>query len=241
MARAPASNALTSLEYRNPVTSGPALATLGCLFEDLAARARTRPCRETASSIIAAARGTGTLSCGGQTFALLPNDVAAIPAIPAWTWHQMIAGDDDLILFRVTDRPIHDAFGLHAFRKRVSSDAASGGDRRRDRRSRGGAGRDRRPGIRAGRQLTEVGAGVSLAPNGLRMLDRPAVGIRSGDDVPDPRRHLVSPGPARPPQRGPHRRRRGGPRPSIAAIVLLVRLNLRRTLRRAASGPSSGR
>ena len=131
MARAPASNALTSLEYRNPVTGGPALATLGCLLEDLAARARTRPCRETASSVIAVARGTGTLSCGGQTFALLPNDVAAIPA---WTWHQMIAGDDDLILFPVTDRPIHDAFGLQAFRKRVSSDAASGGDRRRDRR-----------------------------------------------------------------------------------------------------------
>jgi hypothetical protein len=63
----------------------------------------------------------------------------------------MIAADDDLILFRVTDRPIHDSFGLQAFRKRVSSDAASGGDRRRDRRSRGGAGWDRRPGIRAAR------------------------------------------------------------------------------------------
>ena len=55
------------------------------------------------------ARGTGTLSCGGQTFALLPNDVAAIPA---WTWHQIIASDHDLVLFRVTDRPINDAFGL---------------------------------------------------------------------------------------------------------------------------------
>lgn len=41
--------------------------------------------------------------------ALLPNDVAAVPA---WTWHQMIAADDDLSVFRVTDRPIHDAFGL---------------------------------------------------------------------------------------------------------------------------------
>jgi|HubBroStandDraft_2_1064218.scaffolds.fasta_scaffold126998_1 gentisate 1,2-dioxygenase len=64
---------------------------------------------ETASSVIAVPRGTGTLSCGGQTFALLPNDVADIPA---WTWHQVIASDHDLVLFRVTDRPIHDAFGL---------------------------------------------------------------------------------------------------------------------------------
>jgi gentisate 1,2-dioxygenase len=109
MARAPTDTALTRLEYRNPVTGGPVLATLGCLLEGLSAEGRTRPRRETASSVIVVARGTGTLSCGGQTFALLPNDVAAIPA---WTWHQLIASDGDLILLRVTDRPIHDAFGL---------------------------------------------------------------------------------------------------------------------------------
>jgi gentisate 1,2-dioxygenase len=109
MARAPRTGPLTSLEYRNPVTGGPALATLGCQLEGLPAGTRTRPRRETASSVIAVARGTGTLSCGGQTFALLPSDVAAIPA---WTWHQIIAADHDLVLFRVTDRPIHDAFGL---------------------------------------------------------------------------------------------------------------------------------
>lgn len=122
MARAPASNALTSLEYRNPVTGGPALATLGCLLEGLPARARTRPRRETASSVIAVARGTGTLSCGGQTFALLANDVAAIPA---WTWHQLAAEDNDLILFRVTDRPIHDAFGLFRAEETDSLPSAS--------------------------------------------------------------------------------------------------------------------
>jgi gentisate 1,2-dioxygenase len=109
MAQAPGNTALSRLEYRNPVTGGPALATLGCLLEGLPAGARSRPRRETASSVLAVARGTGTLSCGGQTFALLPNDVAAIPA---WTWHQLIADDQDLVLFRVTDRPIHDAFGL---------------------------------------------------------------------------------------------------------------------------------
>ena len=109
MARASGSTALTSLEYRNPVTGGPALATLGCLLEGLPARTRTRSRRETASSVVVVARGTGTLRCGGLTFALLPNDVAAVPA---WTWHQLIAGEADLVLLRVTDRPIHDAFGL---------------------------------------------------------------------------------------------------------------------------------
>ena len=122
MATAPGNTALTRLEYRNPVTSGPALATLGCLLEGLPAGARTRASRETASSVIAVARGTGTLSCGGQTLALRPNDVAAIPA---WTWHQMIAADDDLILFRVTDRPIHDAFGLFRAEETDSLPSAS--------------------------------------------------------------------------------------------------------------------
>ena len=109
MARSPGHDTLTGLEYRNPLTGGPALATLDCLLEGLPADARTRPHRETASSVIVVARGTGTLACGGQTFALLPNDVAAIPA---WTWHHLAANDQELVLFRLTDRPIHDAFGL---------------------------------------------------------------------------------------------------------------------------------
>ena len=44
------------------------------------------------------ARGTGTLICGGQTFPLLPNDVAAIPA---WTWHQLAASEGELVLLRI--------------------------------------------------------------------------------------------------------------------------------------------
>ena len=116
MARSPGRSTLTSLEYRSPLTGGPTLATLGCLLQGLPDGARTRPRRETASSVIVVARGTGTLICGGQTFALLPNDAAAIPA---WTWHQLTAADDDLILFRVTDRPIHDAFGLYRAEEEV--------------------------------------------------------------------------------------------------------------------------
>jgi gentisate 1,2-dioxygenase len=108
MARAPEHSPVTRLEYRNPVTGGPALATIACLLEGLPACARTRTSRETASSVMAVARGTGTLSCGGQTFELRPNDVAAIPA---WTWHQLTA-HHELVVFRMTDRPIHDAFGL---------------------------------------------------------------------------------------------------------------------------------
>jgi gentisate 1,2-dioxygenase len=108
MARAP--HQLARLEYRNPLTGGPALATLGCLLEGLPAGAQSSLSRQTASSVVVVVRGTGTLVCDGQTFELLPNDVAAIPA---WTWHQLTANVDELVLFRVTDQPIHDAFGLY--------------------------------------------------------------------------------------------------------------------------------
>lgn len=110
MARAPGDDPVSRLEYRNPVTGGPALATLGCLLEGLPAGTQSRPIRETASSVIVVARGAGTLVCGGQTFQLLLHDVAAVPA---WTWHQVIASDHELLLLRVTDRPVHEAFGLY--------------------------------------------------------------------------------------------------------------------------------
>ena len=38
------------------------------------------------------------------------NDVVAVPA---WTWHEIRAGDEELVLFRISDRPVHDAFGLY--------------------------------------------------------------------------------------------------------------------------------
>jgi len=108
MARAPDPSPLTRLEYRNPVTGGPALATIACLLEGLPAGACTRLSRETASSVMVVARGTGTFICGGHALELMPNDVAAIPA---WTWHQLTA-HHELVIFRMTDRPIHDTFGL---------------------------------------------------------------------------------------------------------------------------------
>jgi gentisate 1,2-dioxygenase len=110
MARASRHDPITRLEYRNPITGGPALATLACLLEGMPPATQTRPGRETASSVMVVARGTGTLTCGSHTFELHPNDVAAIPA---WTWHHLTTSDHELVLFRMTDRPIQDAFGLY--------------------------------------------------------------------------------------------------------------------------------
>ena len=109
MARADDGHGAT-LEYRNPLTGGPALATIACALQGLAGGARTRPTRETASSVYFVARGRGTMTCGGQRHDFGANDVIAVPA---WTWTQLEAGDDELVVFRMSDRPLHDAFGLY--------------------------------------------------------------------------------------------------------------------------------
>jgi gentisate 1,2-dioxygenase len=36
-----------------------------------------------------------------------------VAAIPAWTWHQVTAGEQELVLLKVTDRPVHEALGLY--------------------------------------------------------------------------------------------------------------------------------
>ena len=43
------------------------------------------------------------------------NDVIAVPA---WRWHEIRAGHEELVLFEISDRPVHDALGL--FRAEVA-------------------------------------------------------------------------------------------------------------------------
>jgi gentisate 1,2-dioxygenase len=97
------------LEYRNPVTGGPALATIACALHGVAAGGRTARRRETASSVRFVARGSGMLVIDDRPYDVGPNDVIAVPA---WRWHEIRAGGEELILFEISDRPVHDAFGL---------------------------------------------------------------------------------------------------------------------------------
>ena len=97
------------LEYRNPVTGGPALATIACALRGVAAGGRTLRRRETASSVRFVARGSGTLVIDDQSYDVGPNDVVAVPA---WRWHEIHAGREELVLFEISDRPVQDAFGL---------------------------------------------------------------------------------------------------------------------------------
>ena len=91
-------------------TGGPALATISCSLLGLGAGQRTRTARETASSVYYVAQGSGLLDCEGGRHELRTHDVVAIPS---WTWHQLCSAGDEVVLFRMSDRPVQDAFGLH--------------------------------------------------------------------------------------------------------------------------------
>ena len=34
-------------------------------------------------------------------------------AVPSWRWHEIRAGHEELVLFEISDRPVHDAFGIY--------------------------------------------------------------------------------------------------------------------------------
>ena len=53
--------------------------------------------------------GTGDLVVDGVRHPFGPNDAVAVPS---WTWHQVIPAEE-VVLFRISDRPIHDAFSLY--------------------------------------------------------------------------------------------------------------------------------
>ena len=50
------------------------------------------------------------MTAGGERHELRTSDVVALPA---WTWHELHAADDELVVFRMSDRPLQDAVGLY--------------------------------------------------------------------------------------------------------------------------------
>ena len=87
-----------AIEYRNPLTGGPALATIACQLQGLPAGGCSRTTRETAGSVCFVARGSGAIVTDGRRQRFSTNDVLAVPA---WTWHRVCAGDEELVLFRM--------------------------------------------------------------------------------------------------------------------------------------------
>jgi gentisate 1,2-dioxygenase len=99
-----------TIEYLNPITGGPTLPTTQCRLHRLVAGMHTRRHRHTWNVIYHVVEGYGKTMVGDKTLAWEPHDTFSLPA---WWWHEhLCTGNQDAVVFSVTDEPIFRAFAL---------------------------------------------------------------------------------------------------------------------------------
>jgi gentisate 1,2-dioxygenase len=104
---------IATVEYLNPVTGGPAIATFSCLLSRVYPGERTPTTRTTGSSVYVAFRGSGRTVINGSAFDWGPGDIFVSPSWAAVDHEATETAD----LFQITDRPVLKA--LHLFREEV--------------------------------------------------------------------------------------------------------------------------
>ena len=105
-----------TVEYLNPVTGGPAVATFACQMTRLYPGARTPSRRKTGSSICVAFRGSGQSIVNGVRFDWSAGDVFVTPSWSAVD-HQ---ASEEADLFVISDSPVLKA--LHVYREATESE-----------------------------------------------------------------------------------------------------------------------
>jgi gentisate 1,2-dioxygenase len=107
---------MVTVEYRNPLTGGPAIPTLACAMSRLSPGARTTTSRKTGSSIYVVLHGSGCSVINGQRFQWGAGDTFVTPS---WSTvdHQAKEPSD---LFEINDRPVLRA--LHLYRTETLAD-----------------------------------------------------------------------------------------------------------------------
>lgn len=94
-------------EYRNPLTGGPIMPTMGARLQLI--KGDTRPTRHTGSVICQVAAGRGWSQVGGQRFEWEEKDIFCIPS---WTRYRHGA-QDEAVLFSFHDLPAMRALSLY--------------------------------------------------------------------------------------------------------------------------------
>jgi gentisate 1,2-dioxygenase len=108
---------LTTVEYINPLTGAPAVATFGCEMHRVQPGGRTATTRKTGSSIYLVFRGHGRTVISGEVFEWGPGDVFVTPS-----WATVDHEADEVAdLFAVTDAPVLKA--LHLYRSEELAEA----------------------------------------------------------------------------------------------------------------------
>ena len=97
----------TAYEYRNPLTGGAVMPTMGARLELI--KQETRPARHTGSVVYQVATGRGWTEVGDQRFEWEEKDIFCVPA---WTRYRHGAHEES-VLFSFNDFPAMRALGLY--------------------------------------------------------------------------------------------------------------------------------
>ncbi len=101
------------LRYINPLTGGSPMPTMATFMQRLPAAFKGKPYRQTDGAVFSVVEGSGavTITRGEQTwrFDFSPCDHFVIPS-----WHAArFESDPGCVLFSYSDRPVHQALGIH--------------------------------------------------------------------------------------------------------------------------------
>ncbi|MBX6329296.1 MAG: gentisate 1,2-dioxygenase [Pseudolabrys sp.] len=97
------------VRYANPINGGPVLPTMGAYLSLMPRGFKGESYRSTDGTIFAVAEGAGTTVIDGKPFEWGVNDVFVVPP---WKRYQHLIGDDDAVLFSISDRPAQEALGI---------------------------------------------------------------------------------------------------------------------------------
>ncbi|MGE0563596.1 MAG: gentisate 1,2-dioxygenase [Pseudolabrys sp.] len=98
------------VRYANPVNGGPVLPTMGANLALLPKGFKGESYRSTDGMVFAVAEGQGTTVIDGKPFNWGVNDVFVVP--PWKRYHHEVKGNEDAVLFSISDRPAQEALGI---------------------------------------------------------------------------------------------------------------------------------
>ena len=99
-------------EYRNPVTGGPVMPTIGAQLQRLRPGESTRAHRHTGSAIYQVAKGRGSSVIAGQRFDWEEKDIFCLPSWAVHS-HANASSTEDAVLFSFNDFPAMRALALY--------------------------------------------------------------------------------------------------------------------------------
>jgi gentisate 1,2-dioxygenase len=101
----------TLLRYINPATGGYTYPTMSCEIQLFNAKESTKAHRHTSTALYHVVKGQGRTKVGESCLEWRKGDSFVVPL---WQWHaHENLGNDEAILFSMSDRPVMEALQLY--------------------------------------------------------------------------------------------------------------------------------